>query len=68
MVSEFNTYVDYYRGAAWSAEEALRSAQRVGSICQYLGLQYAPQKSRMDGKDRVLWIGKKVHIIYGFIY
>ena len=68
LAADFTTFVDESRVAEGSEKEAWSSARRVGSICQYLGLKYAPRKRMMDGQDRGPWIETKVHIIYGSIY
>ena len=54
--------------AVGSTEEEWGASQRVGYICQYLGLQDVPQKRRMVGQDRGLRRGTKFHILDGSIY
>ena len=63
LVADFITHLDDSREAEGSAKEAWRAARRVGLIWQYLGLQYAPRKRRIDRQDGGLWRGEKFHII-----
>ena len=68
LVADFITHLDDSGEAEGSAKEAWRAARRVGLIWQYLGLQYAPRKRRIDRQDGGLWRGEKFHIIYWSIY
>ena len=56
------------RVAAGSQENVRREARRVGSIWKYLGLKDPLRNRRTAGQDGYLWIGKKIHIIDGYIY
>ena len=49
MAGDARAYVDNLRSVGWSLEHAWLLAHRISSRLQYIGIQDAPRKRRIDG-------------------